>query len=1681
MSNTPKRLVGLASAAVAFAGLTVLAPPAHAVSTGLVISEVYGAGGNNGALFNADYVELSNPTGDLISLEGTYIHYRSATGGSGGAPAALHGAVPAGGKYLIQMSNTGANGDPLPSPDTTSVGFSMAASGGQVFLLESASPIGSSGDMAASPGVIDMVGELGSTSFETAAAPADASTTQSLTRVAADADNNSTEFAAAAPTPESSVGAAGGTPTTRTIPEIQGTGFESAHAGTDVTTDGVVTAVYATGGLSGFYMQTEGTGGSVDPSTLTASDGIFVYQHTGAITVSAGDSVTVTGLVREFGGETQIAADGADVVAGPAVDPVTATTTTTWPDTDGEREALEGMLYAPDGNFTITDNFPTNSNGELTLAQGDIPLLQPTEVAEPGSAEYDEVEADNAARKIILDDGSTTLFLLAPNQDETPAYISNTAPYRTGATGTFTDDVIFSQGPSGYRFEPLEQVVGPDNAASPYAPANTRTSEPDASRLADQGTPEITVASFNVLNYFTLLGDADNNNVGDNGCTSFNDRAGDGNTVNSGCSQRGAWDPEDLDRQQTKIVAAINALDADVVGLMEIENSAQLARTPNQALNDLVTALNADAGDDVWAANPLPANLPAVNPNEMDVIANAIIYQKAAVARIGPAVALGDQSSGNNSATDEAFANAREPIGQKFAPVGGGEEVLVVVNHFKSKGSAGPYPGDADQGDGQGAGNVSRTKQAEALSAWIPTVQGTTEDVLLIGDFNSYTMEDPMQVLYDAGYTDVVAAAGHDEYSYSFAGLSGSLDHILANDEAMERFTGADIWNVNAVESIAMEYSRFNNHVTDFHDDGPYRSSDHDPVLVGLAASEDLRVSILGTNDFHGRLSNENGSAAASFASSPAAGAAVLAGAVKQLRQANPNTLFAAAGDLIGASTFDSFILKDKPTIDALNEAGLDVSSVGNHEFDKGLADLIDRVLDPSDPEGGAAWEYLAANVRDKTSGDHLAELAPSWMTTTLDGVDVGFVGAVTEELPSLVSPDGIADIQVTDIVQEVNDAADDLKTAGADIIVMLVHEGSGTTNCTNMFNEPATTPFGSIIHGVNDNIDAIVSGHTHLEYNCSFPVAGWAGRDVTERPVVSAGQYGMALNHIVFEVDPTTHEVTGKSQAVLRLKSSNNGPVNYAADPATEAIVAQAIADAGPLGAVPLGEISGPFSRARFSTGSENRGGESTLGNLVAEVQRWATESALTGSAQIAFMNPGGLRDDMVGAAGPFPKQITYRQAANVQPFANTLVNMRMTGAQLKAVLEQQWQPVTASRSFLRLGVSKGFEYTYDPDAMKVLHMWLNGTPIDLGATYSVTVNSFLASGGDNFTVFAQGTNKKDTGKVDLQAMVDYMAEFASDQPLPISFKQQAVGVKFPAGAPASYQAGTDHVLFDLTSLSMTETDAVRDSEVTVKLGGTTLGTFPVETVLTVPDGNSTSKNTNDESGTASVDVVLPASTPSGTATLVVEGTATGTSFRVPVEVVGQAAPPKAPISVAGAADAFKYGKTGLLKIATSRDDATGQVRVVDSKGALVGTATLSGGRGTLVLPAKRFKPGLHTVRLEYLGSDFYAPATGEVTFRVLKAKPKVKVNLADTVVRSEGAKVKVRVVAPDDIPARGKVRLTVMGTGKSVTGKLVKGKVVLNLPKLNTVGKYRVKVKYLGSPLLGTARKIDRFTLVK
>ena len=474
-----------------------------------------------------------------------------------------------------------------------------------------------------------------------------------------------------------------------------------------------------------------------------------------------------------------------------------------------------------------------------------------------------------------------------------------------------------------------------------------------------------------------------------------------------GNGPRGAAQADDLSAQQSKIVEAINTMDTDIVSLEEIENSVKLLSATDKgdrddAVKALVAALNAHAGTQRWAyvASPVTAEQPALA--EQDTIRTAFIYDPSTVEPVGKSRILVGVA---------AFNNAREPLAQAFKKVGdtNANAFGVIVNHFKSKGSG------VDDGTGQGNANPDRKAQATALADFADQFRASRDlqTVFLTGDFNSYSMEDPMQVLDEAGWTLLKSHEG-EEHSYSFGGRSGSLDHVLVNDEAAPSVTGVDVWDINAGESVAYQYSRRNYNATQFFNAGePFAASDHNPEVIGFDVAPEVQtetIQILGTNDFHGRIANDPGSSAA--------GAAVMAGAVEQLREQNPNTVFAAAGDLIGASTFESFIANDKPTIDALNEAGLEVSSVGNHEFDQGYDDLVNRVMAPYDaetnPEGGAEWQYLAANVDEP--GD--ADLIPDTWTQTFGDTTVGFVGAVTEDLPTLVSPAGMEGVTVDGIVE---------------------------------------------------------------------------------------------------------------------------------------------------------------------------------------------------------------------------------------------------------------------------------------------------------------------------------------------------------------------------------------------------------------------------------------------------------------------------------------------------------------------------------------------------------------------------------------------------------------------------------------------------------------------------------------
>jgi 5'-nucleotidase len=722
-------------------------------------------------------------------------------------------------------------------------------------------------------------------------------------------------------------------------------------------------------------------------------------------------------------------------------------------------------------------------------------------------------------------------------------------------------------------------------------------------------------------------------------------------------------------------------------------------------------------------------------------------------------------------------------------------------------------------------------------------------------------------------------------------------------------------------------------------------------VLVGLTAvalslagpapafaADPVEVDLLTINDLHGRIE----------AAPPVAGAAVLGGMVNTYEAANPNTIFAAAGDLIGASTFTSFIQQDQPTIDALNEIGLDVSSFGNHEFDQGRSDVDDRILDAAD------WPYLAANLYDTTSG---APAFEEYSVVETGGVSIGFVGAVTEELPSLVSPDGIATLDVRPIVPEVNRVAAALSDGDpgngeADVVILLVHEGAATTSFESA-TDPASA-FGEIVTGASADIDAIVSGHTHLQYDHDVPIPG---TDRT-RPVISSGEYGIAYGHTTISVDPDTGELLSIESEILPLVQ--NPP--FTPDPEVAAIVADAVAVANELGSVSLGEISTDITRGVQSNGtSENRGSESTLGNLIADAQLAATQDLGT---QLAVMNPGGIRADLTYAssgAGDPAGNVTYREAALVQPFANTLVTSDLTGAQLRQVLEEQWQPAGSSRPFLKLGLSTGFEYTYDstaPSGSHVTSMTLGGVAVTDDQVLKVVTNSFLAAGGDNFATLAHGANKADSGRIDLTAFVDYIG---GNSPVAPDLAQRSVGVRLSTPSTTTGYLPGENVTVTLSSLLFSKAGPT-EGTASVLLGGDVLGTAPVSFAIT---------DAFDEQGAATVEITIPEGVP-GAQSLTVTGPG-GTEVTVPIQVAE-------PVDTTTFAwpDRFlvRRGTSVEVNVVVRAADGSapvGEVSLYD-EGSLIATVELTAADGGRIeIPTGALSRGIHVLGVRFAGADVY------------------------------------------------------------------------------------------------------------
>jgi 5'-nucleotidase len=1481
-----KVVLGSALSAGLIAAPLATVPAAAEVSAAagtspVVINEAYLSGGSAGAAYKSKFVELYNASDAPVSLDGWSLQYRSATGtGTPSGVAALTGSIPAKGHYLVQGGSNGANGADLPPADLVATGLNFGGAGGTIVLARQATTATlATGSVIEPPNVADLLGYGTSNTFETQAATAPAGNTdvKSLNRAAgADSNSNLADFALNASITPTAAGGGGEPdpdpdptpdpdpdPAARTIAEIQGTGVASPLVGATVTTRGKVTATFPTGGFAGYYVQTPGTGGDLTPANHAASDAVFVYSPATAGSVQLGDFVEVTGTVSEHYGMTQVSvADASGLAKLSEAAPEVKATNFTLPASETFREALEGMLLAPQGPVTVTDNYSLNQYGEIGLAGGTAPLIQPTAVARYGSAEYSAAVADNAARGIKLDDGATTNFLKdAATKAQVLPYLTPTDPVRVGSPVRFRTNVVLSYANNAWKFQPLTHLT--DANKGTVQPADFGATRSDAPAAVGGN---LKIASFNVLNYFPTTGDQLA------GCTYYEDRDGNPITVRGGCDARGAANAENFKRQQDKIVSAITKTGADVVSLMEIENSAQFGKDRDDALARLVEALNIPTPG-IWDYVRTPANAPPLA--DEDMIRTAFIFKKAAAEPVGESVIHNDTV---------AFASARKPLAQVFKPVGAPDDkkFIAIANHFKSKGS--PPPADpTDTDKGQGASNLARTAQAKSLLDFSTQLQADkgTDKVFLIGDFNAYAQEDPLNVLTGAGYVNQDGKAknadGSAKHSYLFGGLVGSLDHILASPGADAVVTGADIWNINSVESVALEYSRYNNNVTSYYAPDQYRASDHDPVVVGLdlpVTPASVELNFLGINDFHGRID---------------ANTVLFAGTIEKLRAAAPGpTAFVSAGDNIGASLFASAVAKDQPTIDVLNALELKASAVGNHEFDGGWADLRDRVI-----AGGsnAKFPVLGANVYMKGTTD---PVLPEYTVLEMDGVKVAVIGTVTQEVPSLVSPAGIADLEFGDPVDAINRVAARITAENlADVIVVENHDGagSGTPDGATLEEEVAAGgPFAKLVTETSADVDAIFNGHTHKEYAWDAPVPGVEGKT---RPIVQTGNYGENIGQIQLTVDTGTKEVTAyKSANVKRTTDAAAGLVAaYPRVAAVDAIVKKALADAAVIGNQPVGAVTADITTAFTPDPAggpakrDDRASESTLGNLVADSLLDSLQPADLGGAEIGVVNPGGLRNELYYAPDG---TITYAEANSVLPFVNNLWTTSLTGAQFKTLLEQQWQTnpdgTVPSRAYQQLGLSKNINYTFDAARAagdRITSIRVGGALIDPAKSYRIGTFSFLATGGDNFRVFKEGAGTKDSGLVDRDAWITYLQEH---NPVSPDFARRTVAVTNTTAAEVkSGEAITLGISkLDLTSLGSPVNTSLAAVFTDAAGKATALGTVPVS------------------AGAATVSLAVPAGAAEGTGTLTLTAAESGTVVKADVKVAANGPVPpvcKAPV----------------------------------------------------------------------------------------------------------------------------------------------------------------------------------------
>lgn len=547
-------------------------------------------------------------------------------------------------------------------------------------------------------------------------------------------------------------------------------------------------------------------------------------------------------------------------------------------------------------------------------------------------------------------------------------------------------------------------------------------------------------------------------------------------------------------------------------------------------------------------------------------------------------------------------------------------------------------------------------------------------------------------------------------------------------------------------------------------------------AAISAASAQSVPVRIIAFNDFHGHLEPSDNTIAVADPSDPGTtvllrtgGAAYLAARINQLKSEQPHHVIVSAGDLIGASPLTSGLFYDEPTIEVMNTIGLDINGLGNHEFDRGVAHLLRLAkggcqLEPLANRqtcagrdrkfAGARFTFLAANVLERDSDQPI--VPPTWIKN-FDGVRIGFIGAVTRATRAIVVQSGIAGVRFVAEAKALNEAAKQLRADGVHAIVAVVHEGGEADGGYDSCRNPRGAIF-DIARELDGAIDIVLSGHTHRAYNCV----------IDGRLIIQAASYGRLVSVVDVEIDRAGGGLVRERTRARNVPVPNGlhtpSRLRAAYPPLEPDRQVAAIVDhyrrlAAPVAQRPVGRIAAEFDR-RASIGGDN-----ALGRLVADAQLAATRAQ---GAQLALTNPGGLRADLRTDAGS--DIVTYADVFASQPFGNTLVTLTLTGAQLKQLLEQQWSATSGQRARI-LQPSRGFSYTWlangsHGERIVADSMHLQGNAIEPDQPYRITVNNFLAEGGDGFRVLRDGVDRVG-GPVDIDALTEYLKERSAARPL--------------------------------------------------------------------------------------------------------------------------------------------------------------------------------------------------------------------------------------------------------------------------------------------------------------------------